>query len=183
MPVVARVEPLTNAPEDRRRTPRMQLTLGAIVGEHGSSARIYDISRKGLLFETSATLPDDLVQVKLPQADPTQARIAWRHGRFFGCEFVEPLPAASVSAALLQSDQPARAGTHATVKPRLGFAGHRSLGWLKATLAAALAVAGAAYLVDTGRVVLLIGIAVAIAAIAAVMVWAVNWGLDNTRSF
>jgi len=182
MPVLARVEPLRNAPEDRRRTPRMQLTLGAVVGELGSSARIYDISTKGLLFETSATLPDDLVQVKLPQADPTHARIAWRHGRFFGCEFVEPLPAASVSAALLQSDHPARSGTHATAQAGLGSAGRRT-GWLKATLVAALAIAGAAYLVETGHVVLLMVIAVVIAAIAALMLWAVNWALDNTPSF
>jgi hypothetical protein len=182
MPVVARVEPLGTAPKDRRRTPRMQLILGAVVGEHGSSARIHDISTKGLLFETSAALPDDLVQVNLPEANPTHARIAWRHGRFFGCEFVEPLPAASVSAALLQSDHPARLAAHATVEAGIAAArpGH---GWLKATLAAALAVACAAYLVETGHVVLLMGIAVALAAIAAVMVWAVNWGLDNTRSF
>jgi hypothetical protein len=88
MPVLARVEPLNDAPEDRRRTPRMQLTHGAVVGDHGSDARIHDISTRGLLFETSATLPDDLVQVKLSQADPTHERIAWRHGRVFGCEFI-----------------------------------------------------------------------------------------------
>jgi hypothetical protein len=161
----------------------MQLTLGAVVGDHGSDARIHDISTRGLLFETSATLPDDLVQVKLSQADPTHARIAWRHGRFFGCEFIEPLTAASVSAALLQSDHPARAGTHATVEAGRGSAGRRSLGWLKATLVAALAIAGAAYLVETGHVVLLMVIAVVIAAIAALMLWAVNWALDNTPSF
>jgi hypothetical protein len=159
----------------------MQLTLGAVVGDHGSDARIHDISTRGLLFETSATLPDDLVQVKLSQADPTHARIAWRHGRFFGCEFIEPLTAASVSAALLQSDHPP--STHATVEAGRGSAGRRSLGWLKATLVAALAIAGAAYLVETGHVVLLIVIAVAIAAIAAIMLWAANWALDNTPSF
>jgi hypothetical protein len=93
------------------------------------------------------------------------------------------MTAASVSAALLQSDQPARAGTHATVEAGRGSAGRRSLGWLKATLVAALAIAGAAYLVETGHVVLLMVIAVVIAAIAALMLWAVNWALDNTPSF
>lgn len=187
MLAVARLELLNDAPEDRRRAPRMQLALGAVVGDRGSSARIHNISTKGVLFETSASLADQLIQVKLLETFATQARIVWRDGRFFGCEFVEPISTATVSAAILKgepcphptSNEP---GSH-HAGPHEARIRRPSLGPLLATLAAGLAVAAAAYLVESGNFVLLTVIAVIVAAIASGMLWLANWMLDNTCDF
>jgi len=57
-----------------------------------------------MLIETKADLaPFDSLQIELPEVGFTQAIIIWNSGRFYGCEFNEPVSQAAVSAALLRS--------------------------------------------------------------------------------
>lgn len=101
---------------DRRSAKRRTLSL-AVEGqsEHGpSEVIVHDLSEVGLLLETSAGLTiGDQVDVVLPHAGATRASIAWRSGRFLGCEFHHRITSAAVSAALLQST-PAPPSLHHT---------------------------------------------------------------------
>lgn len=67
---------------------------------------VLDISKEGLLLEAD---PDALsahasIEIDLPEKGFVKARIAWRSGRFLGCEFTSPVPPAVVAAALLKSE-------------------------------------------------------------------------------
>jgi hypothetical protein len=64
-----------------------------------------------MLIETVATLPlFEGVDLDLPEAGSTNAVVVWNSGRYYGCEFKDPLPKAAISAALLRS-QPKKADT------------------------------------------------------------------------
>jgi hypothetical protein len=134
MPVLAQLQPLSDSPTERRRAPRLLLKLGAKVGS-GSSAVVHDISTRGLLFETGAELGAARIHVHLPDVPAAKARVVWSHGHFYGCEFEEPIPNSSVSAALLRSDPkalsvPVPANWHeaATPEPRRRGVGTLLLG-------------------------------------------------------
>lgn len=72
-------------------------------------AAIHNISETGLLIATSADLSvGELIDVQLPDAAPKAAEVVWSSDQLFGCRFLEALPSASVSAALLRAPfQPA----------------------------------------------------------------------------
>jgi hypothetical protein len=178
MPVLAQLQPLSEASDERRRTPRLLLKLGAQVGS-GAAAVVHDISTKGLLFETAGELGSDRVQVHLPEIAPAHARVVWNHGRFYGCEFEEPIPNASVSTALLRSE-PKGAANDIFKGDRAEARQPRSLGgWI----AAAIAVAAAAALVATGHTVALMVIGLSVMAIVGLLAAIMLWSLDNTREF
>lgn len=166
----------------------MRLSLGSVVGPSGSLAHIHDLSVTGLLFETSAPLSEDRVEVQLPEVGPTHARVVWHHGRFFGCNFVQPIPKAAVSAALLRSAPLTNAGETAFPFPveaaeALGTGstfGARIRGWWEGAIAAGAALAGAAFLVRTGHTALLLGIAGGLVATVAALAGILDWTLDNT---
>lgn len=70
--------------------------------ENAGSALIRNLSERGLLIETAADLAiGETIHVDLPEAGASEARIVWRDGPFFGCEFLRPVSKAAVSAALL----------------------------------------------------------------------------------
>lgn len=57
-----------------------------------------------MLIETAAELaPQDELEIDLPQSGVTRAMVVWNSGAFFGCEFIEPLSKAGMSATLLRS--------------------------------------------------------------------------------
>lgn len=57
-----------------------------------------------MLIETTATLHAfDALEVDLPEAGATSAFVVWHSGRYFGCEFREPVFQAAVSAVRLRS--------------------------------------------------------------------------------
>ena len=178
MPVLAQLQPLNESSDERRRTPRLLLKLGAQVGS-GAAAVVHDISTEGLLFETASDLRSDRVQVQLPEVEPAHARIVWNHGRFYGCEFEQPIPNASVSAALLRSE-PKGAANDLFKGDSAEARQPRSLGgWI----AAAIAVTAAAALVATGHTVALIVIGLSVMAIVGLLAAILLWSLDNTREF
>lgn len=106
MTMLARLE----APQDfgdRRASDRRLLRLpvaGAIANDSGVDVFIHDLSRSGLLMETRTALQvGDQIEVDLPEAGNTIARVVWSTGQFFGCQFNSLIPAAALSAALLRN--------------------------------------------------------------------------------
>ena len=92
---------------DRRRSERHVLKLrvpGSTSSETGVVVLVHDLSRTGLLIETSADLSvgSDL-EIDLPETGVRQAQVVWNGGRYFGCQFHEPISRAGLSAALLKS--------------------------------------------------------------------------------
>ena len=176
MPVLAQLQPLSEDSNERRRAPRLLLKLGAKV-DSGSHAVVHDISTRGLLFETATALRGDRIHVHLPEMPAARARIVWSHGRFYGCEFEQPIPNASVSAALLRS-QPRPAGNDPVqAEPaEVGLSRQKSI----AAVVTALLLGGAAWLIHTGHLVGVLTAAlaglVAIGLLGAIMLWA----LDNS---
>lgn len=105
MPVFAYFEDRAQKGE-RRRSVRRTLRLG--VAARGESVTVRDISRTGMLIESSTPmLVGANFEVELPHAGAVSAVVVWNSGEFYGCEFDEPISPAAVSAAQLQSSPPA----------------------------------------------------------------------------
>jgi PilZ domain len=101
MPILARLQTTELSP-DRRGSPRRQICLGSSVA--GEPVTVHDLSATGMLIETAADLHAfDALEIDLPEAGRTSALVVWHSGRYFGCEFKEPVSQASVSAARLRS--------------------------------------------------------------------------------
>ena len=94
---------------DRRRSVRHPLRLSAstsVPSPGDTPVLILDISPGGLLIEAdvSSLTVDDRIEIMLPDKGPVQVRVAWRAGRFVGCEFSETISPGAISAALLKAD-------------------------------------------------------------------------------
>lgn len=106
MPLPANlVEPVNAA--GTARAPRRVLQL-SVQGTRSSGAAanvtVHNISRSGLLFESSEALQvDERIDMELPEAGATAMRIVWASGGFFGCQFEQPLSSGALSAAQLRS--------------------------------------------------------------------------------
>jgi transcriptional regulator with XRE-family HTH domain len=89
------------------RDPRRILRLEAQgLTASGDSTRVlvHNISASGLLLESAASLAaGELIDIDLPHAGPTSARVMWVGGNFCGCQFDAPISAAALSAAQLRS--------------------------------------------------------------------------------
>ena len=92
---------------DRRASERHFLKLrvpGSTPAEASVVVLIHDLSRTGLLIETSANLAVGAdLEIDLPQTGVRQARVVWNGGHYFGCQFHEAISKGGVSAALLKS--------------------------------------------------------------------------------
>jgi len=104
-PLVAQLRTEQGRAEQRgapRRT--LKLEVGSNRPDSGGFVLIHNISRYGLLLETRAPLElDETIEVELPEAGPTLARIVRSESGHFGCRFVSPISNGAVSAALLRS--------------------------------------------------------------------------------
>ncbi|HVR92196.1 MAG TPA: helix-turn-helix transcriptional regulator [Novosphingobium sp.] len=105
MAISAHFEELSQ-PADTAREPRRKLLLEArgatASGEAG--VLVHNISATGLLLESAAALAaDDPIEIELPQAGATSAKVVWTSGRLAGCQFDAPISAAALSAAQLRS--------------------------------------------------------------------------------
>jgi len=82
---------------------------------------ILDISTTGLLIKTSGPLNvGETIELDLPEAASVRMDVKWSSGQLYGCQFKNPVSAATVSAALLR----APAGPHpSTVLSRPQFTG------------------------------------------------------------
>ncbi|MEO5587721.1 MAG: helix-turn-helix domain-containing protein [Novosphingobium sp.] len=75
----------------------------------GDRARVlvHNISANGLLLESETSLTQhERIDIDLPQAGPTAARVIWASDSFFGCQFDAPISTAALSAAQLRSEAP-----------------------------------------------------------------------------
>lgn len=97
-------EPVETA--DRRRMPRRTLRLDVAARSATSEAAVVirDLSRTGLLIETDAAFSlGETFLLVLPELGAAPARVVRADGRLFGCEFLTPVPASAISAALLKA--------------------------------------------------------------------------------
>ena len=94
-----------------RRTLRLKVDVGR---EDGSAVPliIHDLSATGLLVQTGdGPSIGEKLHIELPDAGLHPAKVVWSSGSFVGCRFDQPLPQATISAALLRSIQPRLART------------------------------------------------------------------------
>ena len=88
---------------DRRRTNRrtVRLDVAARTATAESAVVIRNLSRTGLLIETDAGFSiGETFLLVLPELGAAPARVVRHDGRLFGCEFLTPVPASAISAAL-----------------------------------------------------------------------------------
>jgi transcriptional regulator with XRE-family HTH domain len=132
---------------DIRRKMRLVAAGKTIAGQSGD-VLIHDLSTSGLLVQTDVplTIGED-IEVVLPRTGARQVEVVWKSGTYFGCRFLQPVPPAAVSAALLLSmpertapanDQP-EAATPADFGARLTVL-RVGKGWSLETLAERLGV-------------------------------------------
>lgn len=91
---------------DRRRMQRrtLRLDVAARSEKTESDVVIRDLSRTGLLLETDAPFAvGETFILVLPELGAAPARIVRNEGKSFGCEFLSPVPASAISAALLKA--------------------------------------------------------------------------------
>ena len=88
----------------RRGSSRLKLSLDSSLAGSGVDVVIHDLSADGMLVETSASLRRGArLEVELPEAGATVAKVVWNSGDYFGCQFDKPIPKAALSAALLRN--------------------------------------------------------------------------------
>ena len=98
---------------DRRRTTRrtLRLDVAARTATTESAVIIRNLSRTGLLIETGAGFSiGETFLLVLPELGAAPARVVRHDGRLFGCEFLTPVPASAISAALLRAAPDEEAG-------------------------------------------------------------------------
>lgn len=91
---------------NRRRTQRrtLRLDVAARSAATESAVVIRNLSRTGLLIETDAAFSiGETFLLVLPELGAAPARVVRSDGRLFGCEFLTPVPASAISAALLRA--------------------------------------------------------------------------------
>lgn len=103
--ILARLQPRDST--ERRVASRRQLKLdvaGSLQSVGEIEVAVHDLSATGLLIEAAADLETgDTLEVEIPGAGPAVAVVVWTSGRFFGCEFAQPISKAALSAAALRS--------------------------------------------------------------------------------
>src|SRR5690242_9872879 len=68
---------------------RLQLNAPGTTGSGGTNnVLIHDISESGVLLQTSAPLAiGERLQIELPHAGLTSAKVVWQSGQLRGCQF------------------------------------------------------------------------------------------------
>jgi hypothetical protein len=82
-------------PRDSRRTDRYVLEFRAFLRARGGTKftiELHDLSVTGFRCGTSYLMNDgDQVWLTIPGLEAREARVVWRSGFDYGCEFIEPL--------------------------------------------------------------------------------------------
>lgn len=89
------------------REPRRRITLqgsGTLPSGLPTLVTIHDISETGMLIECRHSLAiGETLTIDLPGAETTSAKVVWMSGHLHGCQFLEPISRAVLSAAQLRS--------------------------------------------------------------------------------
>jgi transcriptional regulator with XRE-family HTH domain len=104
------------------RAPRRMLRLeakGLTAAGDQATVLVHNISADGLLLESEVSLePGERIDITLPHAGTTSARVMWTSGSFFGCQFDAPISMAAISAAQLRSEVPGELASGADTSAR-----------------------------------------------------------------
>lgn len=85
-----------------RRALRLQLQGAKATGVE-VEVLVHNISATGLLLESDVELAlGDRIEVGLPHAGATWAKVIWNSTRIYGCQFDTPISSATLSAAQLR---------------------------------------------------------------------------------
>lgn len=97
----------TPAASGKTRHSRHRITLatsGIVEGGEPTNVTVHNVSRTGMLIECQPSLPlGEIVAIDLPGSEATPAKVIWASDRLHGCEFLEPVSKALLSAAQLRS--------------------------------------------------------------------------------
>lgn len=116
MQALARLERVEG--RSRRTSPRLKLSLGAVLPSSGEEVVIHDLSSSGILIQTSAALKTaQTLEVDLPEIGAAVAKVVWRSGDYFGCQFDKRIPKAALSAAMLRNPFEAAAPAPPAIVP------------------------------------------------------------------
>lgn len=131
MPVAAHFVETTET--DRPRAERRRLLLetkGAVGSGTGTQVIVHNFSETGVLLESSVDLDvGEVIDLALPDAPQTRARVIWSSSRLYGCAFETPVPLATLRAAELRSAVQTELGLGpAPTPPGPGSIGGESLG-------------------------------------------------------
>lgn len=86
-----------------RRKLRLQLH-GTMAGGGDVKVSVHNISATGLLLEGDVTLSlGDGIDIVLPHAGATRAKVIWASDGLYGCQFETPISPATLSAAQLRA--------------------------------------------------------------------------------
>lgn len=113
MPISAHFEDM-RADQGQPRAGRRRLLLeaqGALPSGAETRVTIHNVSETGLLMESRAELEiGESIDLSLPDAGDSRARVVWASGELYGCEFDTPLSPAVLNAAQLRSALQNRGG-------------------------------------------------------------------------
>lgn len=102
-PATAPASTSTGQPRDPRRVLHLDAE-GALPSGSRTNVRVHNVSTTGLLLETAIRLTvGERIEIDLPHAAASWARVIWSSDDLSGCQFEEPISAAALSAAQLQS--------------------------------------------------------------------------------
>lgn len=93
-------------PGGKRHSTRHKLRLslqGAKASGVDVDVLVHNISRTGLLLESQVDLAvGDSIEIGLPHAGASGAKVIWASGPIYGCQFEAPISLATLSAAQLR---------------------------------------------------------------------------------
>lgn len=100
---IEKAAPSDGKARSARRKLRLQLH-GTRAGGGDLTVSVHNISATGLLLEGDVALTlGDGIDIVLPHAGATRAKVIWASGVLYGCQFDTPISAATLSAALLRA--------------------------------------------------------------------------------
>ena len=104
MAITAQFEDLPQSgPTPRAARRKLLLEAQGSTAAGPAAVLVHNVSATGLLLESGAALaPGESIEIELPEAGATAARVVWTSGRLAGCQFDAPISAASLSAAQLK---------------------------------------------------------------------------------
>lgn len=110
MALKAHLDYLTDNAGDERGHERRRLLLetsGTLPSGEEANVSVHNISQTGMLLETTLPLEEgEALSVDLPQAGTVEARVVWKSGLLFGCQFSGPVSDGALSAAELRASAP-----------------------------------------------------------------------------
>ena len=105
----ANLSRLTSAERRGALRWRVELILSAGPEHDLSPVVVRNLSEKGLMLQTEATLEvGEEIVVELPGAEDTRARVEWRQEFCYGCEFLVPISSAAVENTIRPAESKRR---------------------------------------------------------------------------